>query len=182
MDFRRKPFAPAALRLKGLVGLAAALMLAQIAFAATAHAQQTTPPRRPNGPAAGPIIKLPRGDNASLDQTQPNSPTKEQAERTPAEPKRWEYCAVTGFIWRQTGISSSSRAIFALVRFFPDATEEFEGNSEQNALANAFARLGDDGWELTGISTSFSLTDGNGTSASVYYFKRPKRPQQEQQQ
>ena len=175
MDFRRKTFAPAALRLKGLFGLAAALMLAQIAFNATARAQQTTPPRRPNGPAAGPVIKLPRGDNASLEQTQSNSPTKEQGERASTEPRRWEYCAITGINWRQTGLSSSSRTPFALVRFFPDATGEFEGNSEQSALANAFAHLGDDGWELTGISTSFNLSDGNGTSASVYYFKRPKR-------
>jgi hypothetical protein len=182
MDFRRRTFAPAALRLKGLVRLAAALMLAQMAFTATARAQQTTPPRRPNGPAAGPVIKLPRGDNASLDQTQSNSSTKEQGERAPAEPRRWEYCAITGINWRQTGLSSSSRTPFALVRFFPNTTEEVEGTSEPDALANAFARLGDDGWELTGISTSFNLSDGNGTSASVYYFKRPKRPQQQEQQ
>jgi hypothetical protein len=182
MDFRRKTFAPAALRLKGLVRLAVALVLAQIAFTATAHAQQTPPPRRPDGPAASPIIKLPRGDNASLDQTQPNSSTKGQGERAPAEPRRWEYCAITGINWRQTGLSSSSRTPFAVVRFFPDATEEVEGNSEQSALANAFARLGDDGWELTGISTSFNLSDGNGTSASVYYFKRPQRPQPQEQQ
>jgi hypothetical protein len=183
MDFRRKPFAPAALRLKGLLRFAAALMLAQIAFAASARAQQTTtpPPRRPSGPAASPIIKLPRGDNASLDQTQANSSTKEQAERAPAEPRRWEYCAITGIAWRQTGLTASSRTPFAVVRFFPDAGEEVEGNSEQGALANAFARLGDDGWELTGISTSFNLTDGNGTSASVYYFKRPRRTQQQEQ-
>lgn len=158
------------------MGFAAALMLAQIAFAASARAQQTTtPPRRPNGPAAGPIIKLPRSDNASLDQTQSNSSTKEQPERAPAEPRRWEYCAINGIAWRQTGLSSSSRAPFAVVRFFPNTTEEIEGTSEPDALANAFARLGDDGWELTGISTSFNLSDGNGTSASVYYFKRPKR-------
>lgn len=182
MDFRRKPFAPAALRLKGLVRLAASLMLAQIAFTATARGQQTTPPRRPNGPAASPIIKLPRGDNASLDQTQSNSSTKEQGEHAPVEPRRWEYCAITGINWRQTGLSSSSRTPFALVRFFPNTTEEVEGTSESDALANAFARLGDDGWELTGISTSFNLSDGNGTSASVYYFKRPKRPQQQEQQ
>jgi hypothetical protein len=182
MDFRRKTFAPAALRLKGLVRLSAALMLAQIAFTtATARAQQTTPPRRPNGPAASPIIKLPRGDNASLDQTQPNSSTKEQGEHAPAESRRWEYCAITGTNWRQTGLSSSSRTPSAIVRFFPNTTEEVEGTSEPDALANAFARLGDDGWELTGISTSFNLNDGNGTSASVYYFKRPKRPQQQEQ-
>jgi hypothetical protein len=181
MDFRRKPFAPEALRLKGLVRLAAALMLAQLVFSASARAQQTTTPRRPNGPAAGPIIKLPRGDNASLDQTQPNSSTKEQAERAAAEPRRWEYCSITGINWRQTGLSSSSRTPFAVVRYFPNTTEEVEGTNELDALANAFTRLGDDGWELTGISTYFNLSDGSGTSASVYYFKRPKRPQQQQE-
>ena len=176
MNFRRKAFARATLR------LAAALLLAQIASASTALAQQTPAPRRPSGPAAGPIIKLPPGSGASLEQS--NSSAKEQAERASAEPKRWEYCAITGFVMHQKGFSfsSPSYAPSAVVRFFPNTTEEVEGTNEMDALANAFTRLGDDGWELTGISTNFSLNDGNGGSASVYYFKRPKRPQQQEQQ
>lgn len=168
MNFRLKSFARTSLRLSLL---AAALLLTS---AATARAQQTTPPRRPSGPAAGPVIKLPRGDNASLDQTQAESPAKEHAERAPAEPKRWEYCAITNVTWQQKGFSSSSRAAYATVRFFPDSTEEVEGNSLDAALANAFTRLGDAGWELTGISNHLSLTDGSGSSSNVYYFKRPK--------
>ncbi len=181
MDFRRKPFARAPLR---LMGLAAALLLAQSASAATARAQQQTPaPRRPGGPAAGPIIRLPRGDGASLDPTQSSSSAKEQGERTTHEPKRWEYCAITGFVMHQKGFSFSSPSYTpsAVVRYFPNTTEEVEGTNEMDALANAFTRLGDDGWELTGVSTNFSLNDGNGGSSSVYYFKRPKRPQQEQE-
>src|SRR4051812_20608190 len=167
MDFRRK-------------ALAAALLLAQVATASTALAQQTTtPPRRPSGPAAGPVIKLPPGSGASLEEAQSNSTAKERAER--AEPKRWEYCAITNVFWQQKGITSSSRAAFAVVRFFPNTVEEVEGASEVDAMANAFTRLGDDGWELTGVSTNFNLIDGNGKTDTVYYFKRPKRPQQEQE-
>lgn len=165
MDFIRK-------------ALAAALLLAQVATASNALAQQTTtPPRRPSGPAAGPVIKLPPGSGASLEETQSNSSAKERAER--AEPKRWEYCAITSVIWQQKGITSSSRAAFALVRFFPNTVEEVEGANEEDAMANAFTRLGDDGWELTGVSTNFNLTDGNGKNINVYYFKRPKRARQE---
>jgi hypothetical protein len=179
MDFRRKAFARAALR---LTGLAVALILAQLAMASTALAQQTTtPPRRPSGPAAGPVIKLPRGDNASLEQAQSNPSAKEQAERAASEPRRWEYCAIVGFKWEQKGFPSTRQVPFALVRFFPNTVEEVEGTSEEDAIANAFTRLGDDGWELTGVSTNFNLIDGNGKTASVYYFKRPKRTQQEQE-
>jgi hypothetical protein len=162
MDFRRN-----------LLGLVAALLLAQLAFASTARAQQTPPPRRPSGPAAGPVIKLPPGSGASLEQSQPNS--KEQAERGAHEPKRWEYCAIVSFNYRQKNFPSNSYTPAAVIRFFPDTLEEVEGGTEEQALANAFTRLGDDGWELTGITTSLSLTDGTGKTTSVYYFKRPKR-------
>lgn len=160
MDFRLK-------------ALAAALLLAQLALAATARAQQTTTPRRPGGPAAGPVIKLPPGSGASLEQTQPDS--KGQAERAAHEPKRWEYCAIVSFNYRQKNFPSNAYTPSAVIRFFPDTLEEVEGGTEEGALANAFTRLGDDGWELTGITTSLSLTDGNGKTSSVYYFKRPKR-------
>jgi hypothetical protein len=162
--------------------LAAALLLSQAAFASTAGARQTPAPRRPSGPAAGPVIKLPRGDGASLEQSNPDA-TRGRAERAAAErPRQWEYCAVTGFGWRQTGIST--HVAFALVRFFPNTFEEVEGAGEPDALANAFARLGEDGWELTGIGNGVSLGNGNGSSSSAYFFKRPKRqrPPQEQQQ
>lgn len=162
----------------GLKIFTLALMLAQFAFASTARAQQTTPPRRPSGPAAGPVIKLPRDGNASLDATQSDS--KNRDERAASEPKRWEYCAITGFNYRQKNFPSNSYTPSAVIRFFPDTLEEVEGGNEESALANAFARLGDEGWELTGITTNLSLTDGNGKTSSVYYFKRPKRTQQEQ--
>lgn len=178
MYFIRKASVRAALR---LAGFAAALTLAHFLTASTALAQQTTTPRRPSGPAAGPVIKLPRGDNASLEQTQSNPSAKEQTERAPSEPKRWEYCAIMGVAWRQKGFSSSPRTPTAIVRYFPNEGEEVEGATEEDAIANAFARLGDDGWELTGVATNFTVTDGNGKTSTVYYFKRPKRTRQEQE-
>lgn len=180
MDFTRKTFARSGLRLKGLLTLAGftfTLLLTQFAFASTARAQQTPPPRRPSGPAAGPVIKLPPGSGASLEQSQPDS--KGQAERAAQEPKRWEYCAIVNFNYRQKNFPSNASTPSVVIRFFPDTLEEVEGATEELALANAFARLGDDGWELTGITTNFSLTDGNGKTTSVYYFKRPKRSQQD---
>lgn len=175
MRFGSRNIARAALR------LAAALLLSQAAFAFAASAQQTPAPRRPSGPAAGPVIKLPRGDGSTLDP--PNSDSKERAPSA-AGARRWEYCAVIGFRWKQTGFGSyTTTTTYALIRFFPNTSEEVEGNGEQDALANAFTRLGDDGWELTGISTGMTLSDGNGSSSSTYFFKRPKRqPPQEQQQ
>ena len=169
MDFRRKAFARSTLR---LAGVAAALLFAQIFSASAAGAQQTAPPRRPSGPAAGPVIKLPPGSGASLEQTQSNS---KEHERAAAEPKRWEYCAIVGINWRQKNFPSNASTPSAVIRFFPNTLEEVEGGTEDDALANAFARLGDEGWELTGISTNFSLTDGSGKTSSAYYFKRPKR-------
>jgi len=175
MRFESRNIRRAALR------CAAALLLSQAAFALSASAQQTPAPRRPSGPAAGPVIKLPRGDGSTLDQPSPDS--KERA-ASAADSKRWEYCAIVGFRWKQTGFGSyTTTTTYALVRFFPNTSEEVEGSGEQDALANAFTRLGDDGWELTGISTGVTLSDGNGSSSSTYFFKRPKRqPPQEQQQ
>jgi hypothetical protein len=49
-----------------------------------------------------------------------------------------------------------------------------EGTDEETALANAFAKLGEEGWELTAIRTSIHLEDGDGQSRHSYYFKRPK--------
>src|SRR5215207_3190395 len=121
MDFRRKAFARSTLR---LAGLATALLFTQTFFASTARAQQTPPPRRPSGPAAGPVIKLPPGSGASLEQSQSDS--KGQAERGAHEPKRWEYCAIVGVNWRQKNFPSNARTQSALIRFFPDTFEEVE--------------------------------------------------------
>ena len=151
--------------------LTAALLAATALAPAAVRARQTDPPRRPQGPASGPSIKLPRGAGA---ETETPSQT-EHATRT-ATPRRWEYCAITGFNWKQRGFSISSPQMpSAVIRYFPTSFEEVEGANEEDALANAFARLGEDGWELTGVRQSLRLDDGDGETRHVYYFKRPKR-------
>ena len=45
----------------------------------------------------------------------------------------------------------------------------------EDALANAFAKLGDEGWELTGIKSDISLSDGYGKTTTTFYFKRPRK-------
>jgi len=163
--------------------LARAALLALLTLAPAAHAAaqspetQSEPPRRQQGPVAGPAIKLPRGAGAeeARGQTSPAQPEGEAA-RAAWAPQKWEYCVMAGFRYRQKGLSlSSSPTPAAFVRYFPTGSEEIEGASEEEALGNAFAKLGEEGWELTGVRTDLSLSDGNGTTRSVYFFKRPKR-------
>jgi hypothetical protein len=166
-----------------LKGSAKALALAA-ALAAHAHAaraasggqtpqQETPPPRRPQGPVVGPAIKLPPGAGVA------NEPAQSAAARDePArEPRRWEYCVIGGFRYHQKGLSlsSSARTPAAVVRYFPNGSEEIEGASEEEALANAFAKLGEDGWELAGVRTDLKLREGDGETSTTYFFKRPKR-------
>jgi hypothetical protein len=144
--------------------------------AAYAQSQQPDPPpRRPQGPAAGPVIKLPPGSGAT--QERPQTPgAKEQAAPAPSQPQKWEYCSVNAIYARQKsfGIGSSTQVFAARVRYLPEGSEEVEGASEEEALGNALARLGEDGWELTAIRTDLHLVEGGGRTTSVYFFKRPK--------
>lgn len=154
-----------------LRALALALALAPASYAdAGGQSQQPEPPRRPQGPAAGPIIKLPPGTGAVEERAQTPGPKEEAA------PPKWEYCVIKGFLYRQKGFSSSSpRVPVAVVRYLPEGSEEIEGASEEDALDNALAKLGEDGWELTAVRTDLRLEDGDGATTSVYFFKRPKR-------
>jgi hypothetical protein len=151
--------------------LAAAILIATALAPAAGRAQQTDAPRRPQGPASGPAIKLPRGSGAEAE-----TATQTEPATRPATSRRWEYCAITGFTWKQRGFSISSPQMpSAVIRYFPTNFEEVEGANEEDALANAFAKLGEDGWELAGVRQSLRLDDGDGETRHVYYFKRPKR-------
>lgn len=150
----------------------AALALA-LAFAPAAYSQQPEPARRPQGPVAGPVIKLPPGSGAVDERPQPDG-AKEAA--APTAPTRWEYCVINGFRYHQKGFSSSSGHVpAAYVRYLPEGSDEIEGSTEDEAVNNALAKLGEDGWELTAIRTDLQLKEGDGKTASVYFFKRPKR-------
>jgi hypothetical protein len=147
--------------------LSLAFMLAVLCgFQATvAEAQQSEAPRRPRGPVAGPSIPLPRGEGQTGEQSQ-------RGEDAKGTTLRWEYCAVTHIIPRQTGLNPAPAR--AVVRHYPSNYEEIEGKDEEDALANALAKLGDDGWELVGIRQQLNITDGYGKSTHAYFFKRPK--------
>lgn len=142
----------------------AALGLAPGRAAAQEPAAQAEPQRRPQGPAAGPVIKLPR--DASV------------GDERAAEPQKWEYCAILGFVSRQRGLGISGPQVSAaVIRYFGNGTEDVvEGSSasENEALAAAFTKLGEDGWELAGVRPDLTLDEGSKSSAT-YFFKRPKR-------
>lgn len=145
-----------------------------LAHAASAQTAQPEPPRRPQGPAAGPVIKLPPG-SVAVEERAPAPAAKEEA--APPAPPKWEYCLINGFHLRQKsfGIGSSVQVIAAHVRYLPEGSEDFEGTTEEDALAGALLKLGEDGWELTAVRTELRLVEGNGVPNSVYFFKRPKR-------
>lgn len=154
--------------------LAFVLLFALAPAAHAAQTQQPEPPRRPQGPAAGPVIKLPPGAGATEERAQTTGAREEPA---PPAPPKWEYCVISGFLHRQKGLSLSSNPTrpAAYVRYLPEGSEEIEGATEEEALGNALAKLGEDGWELTAIRTDLKLQDGDGKTTSVYFFKRPKR-------
>lgn len=151
-----------------LVSAACAPTLLTSARAPAPAAQQSETPRRPTGPAAGPPITLPRGQGEGLEQPQPPEHSKGSA------PKRWEYCAVTHTFRKQSGFGPSSATFIAAVRFYPNTYEEVEGKDEDDALANAFAKLGEEGWEMVAVRQNLSLLDGNGRATHTYLFKRQK--------
>jgi hypothetical protein len=154
-----------------------ALALAPAAYAAGgAQSPQTEPQRRPQGPAAGPVIKLPPGAGASEERAQTPGAKEEAAPAQPL-PQKWEYCFINGFRYHQKGfsLSSPSQRPAAYVRYLPEGSEEIEGVNEEEALGNALFKLGEEGWELTAIRTDLHLKDGDGKTTSAYFFKRPKR-------
>ena len=156
--------------------LAFVLALAPAAYAAGgAQTPQPEPPRRPQGPAAGPVIKLPPGAGAAEERA-PTPGAREEAAPATAAPPKWEYCVINGFRYHSSGFGSSARRTAAAqVRYLPEGSEEFEGSTEDEAVNNALAKLGEDGWELTAIRTDLQLDDGDGKTTAVYFLKRPKR-------
>jgi hypothetical protein len=157
--------------------LLALLTLTPVAYAAAqSPTPQPEPPRKPHGPVAGPVIKLPPGAGAEDARAQTPGANEAEAARAAWAPQKWEYCVINGFKYQQKGFGPSSpRTPSAIVRYFPNGSEVIEGPSEEEALGNAFAKLGEEGWELTGVRPDLSLSDGNGTSRAVYFFKRPKQ-------
>ena len=168
MNFRRRA---------ATATLAISLLLCAFALAATTplRAQEQEVPRKPRGPAAGPVIKLPRGEGAPADEQAQTADAQRHAQ--PAAPQKWEYCSLTGYTYKSKEVGLSVRTVpTAVIRYFtPGTTEEVEAANHELAIDNAVARLGDDGWELAGVRERFNLSEGTGFSSPVFYFKRPKR-------
>lgn len=151
-----------------LVFAACAPTLLTSARAGAPVAQQSETPRRPTGPVAGPSITLPRGQGEGLEQPQPSEHSKGSA------PRRWEYCAVTHTFRKQAGFGPLAATFVAAVRFYPNTYEEIEGKDEDDALANAFSKLGEEGWEMVAVRQNLNLLDGSGRATHTYLFKRQK--------
>jgi hypothetical protein len=103
-------------------------------------------------------------------------PHAEAQKAQQAAPQKWEYCAVTGFVYKQREVGLTVRNNpAAVIHCYPNQPEEVEAPNHDLAIAMALARLGDEGWELVGVREKFTLSEGTGHSSPVFYFKRPKR-------
>ena len=94
----------------------------------------------------------------------------------PATPQKWEYCFIISHTFvKQKDVGLSTRSVPVVVIYFTGASEEVEGASYDLAIGSALAKLGDDGWELVAVREGFKISEGTGSSAPVFYLKRPKR-------
>jgi hypothetical protein len=150
-------------------GVAGAAAPNPIFASAGARAQQSEETRKPKTPIQSPVIKLPRGQFGATEE----ATAEAEAVSKPAARTRWEYCAITHTTTKRSDYSSRSTGV-AVIRYYPGGTEEVEGAYEGDAFDKAMAKLGEDGWELVAIRERIGLSDGTGTSAGSYYFKRPK--------
>ncbi len=150
--------------------LAATLVL--VCAQAHASARQAGEKRR-DGPIPGPVIKLPPGDYdpTTLAPEQEQRQQRATAARG-ARGQRWEYCVIYQVGLRKLDFASNYTGV-AYIRHFRRGVEAIDGASEDEALANAMNKLGEEGWELVAIRESVGISDGNGMSTHSYFFKRP---------
>ncbi len=171
MNFRRRAAATAP--------LAVSLLWSVLALAAAplVRAQEQEGPRRPRGPAAGPDIKLPRGEGTPAGE-QAQTPDAQRAAQ-PAAPQKWEYCTVTGNMFKAREAGLSTRHVPAAhIHYQSNNGEEVEGATHDLAILNALAKLGEDGWELVAVRETFKLSEGTGGSTPIFYLKRLKKQQE----
>lgn len=159
--------------------LLTACALAAFAFClAAADARAQAGEKRRDGPIAGPIIKLPPGQyEESLATPEDDARQQQQKPATTARgetraPQRWEYCSIYWVASTQKGFGSGYTGV-AYVRYYRRGGEQIEGSSEDDALANAMNKLGEDGWELVAIRETLEVSNGSGITRPVYFFKRP---------
>ena len=98
--------------------------------------------------------------------------------------KRWEYCVLTGGLGGINGFDTSYPKLtyfnlngIARVddlgnRDSQNRPKEFRDVDEADYTAATIARLGEEGWEMTGVA---SLGRGDGTGSHNIYFRRELR-------
>lgn len=160
------------LRRQATACLAAILVL--VCTEASASARQAGEKRR-DGPIPGPIIKLPPGQ---YDVTAPAAEGEQQQQQRRAvssrAAQRWEYCAMRIVNFRKESSFSNQLISTAYIRYLRGGGESIDAANEDEVLAAAMTKLGDEGWELVAIGESFTLSDGNGYSTPRYFFKRAR--------
>ena len=168
MNLRRRAAATAPLAISLLWGALA------LAAAPAVRAQEQEVPRKPRGPAAGPVIKLPRGEGVPAEEQAQAADAQRAAQ--PAAPQKWEYCTVVGNGWKSREVGLSVRSVpAAVIRYTStNTTVEVEGLTHDLAIDHALARLGEEGWELVAARETFKMSEGTGGSTPFLYFKRPK--------
>lgn len=93
-------------------------------------------------------------------------------------PIKWEYCAINAvYSAREFGRGSGKAVVHhfltsgikeEIIELSPDIGRKY-GDLEQEVLAKAIAKLGEDGWEMIAKEPS-----RENNTINVFYFKRPK--------
>ena len=108
----------------------------------------------------------------------PSAQAAAQQPTVRADQKKWEYCSVTSTTEYRQELSGGRYYSFARIsyhRLSGTQQETIEGNSVGEAMSKALAKLGEEGWEMTGVAAvAFSDSNGNGTPSTTLYFKRPR--------
>lgn len=90
--------------------------------------------------------------------------------------QKWEYCVITGVNgWGRVRVSSPQVYFFGLNGFsqiidLDKPPKEFEKMSDDAYLAHTIAKLGSEGWEMTGTGSEKFFQD---IVRQTIYFKRP---------
>ncbi|HEX5708065.1 MAG TPA: hypothetical protein VFX96_12260 [Pyrinomonadaceae bacterium] len=153
--------------------LTACALAALVLFASSAPARAQAGEKRRDGPIPGPIIKLPPGQYDVTPAPAADADEQQQKRTTRAlASQRWEYCTIYQVNYQKRDYSSNWTGV-AFIRYYRGGGEQVEGGNEDEALANAMTKLGEEGWELVAIRESIGLSEGTGTATHSYFFKRP---------
>ncbi len=97
-----------------------------------------------------------------------------QQATTRADQRKWEYCSITPTLVYKEELGGHRTYYVARISYHRPAgtqQETIESNSSDEAMSKALAKLGEDGWEMTGVAAFSSDTNGGAT---VLYFKRAR--------